>query len=119
MYLPNVESVIIDPEKIEGYVLNEQHSEGKNKAVKIRQETGLTASDAPWVRAQIAEKIQYEDAVWHSTDGYGCRYHVTIEIEGWHGSLTVQTAWIIREGENVPRFTTLVPRKPRGGRGPP
>lgn len=56
MYLPNVDSVIIDLEKIEDYILNEQHSKGKDKAVKIRQETGLTASDVPWVRAQIAEK---------------------------------------------------------------
>ena len=119
MFLPNAERAIIRFEKIHDYILNEEHPKGKHKAAKLREATDLTNRDVNWVITQIAKKIQAAEAEWHSTDAYGSRYTVTIDLEGWNGTLTVQTAWIIREGEDAPDFTTLVPREPRRGDKPP
>lgn len=109
-FLPNAHSAIIPVEKLTGYILCSKHPKGKSKAYRIRQETGLTDTDAGAIIDQIRNQIPSTEVVRGRTDCYGRRYSVRLVLEGPIGFLTVQTCWIVREGEDYPRFTTLIPR---------
>ncbi len=39
-------------------------------------------------------------------DGFGARYVLDFQLTGPKGSATVRSAWIVRIGEDFPRFTS-------------
>ena len=113
MHLPNAEKAHLAYSKLHDYILNPNHSKGRHKAYAIDQATGIRREDAEFLRQQILERIRDAQITERQHTDFGIRYIVVIDITGPHGTLTVQTGWLVQEGCHVPRFTSLVPRRPR------
>lgn len=114
MVLPNAHNAVVPLAKLRDYILDPGHPQGKHKAQALGTATGLDARHAEWLRAQILEQVPDAPVLDRRVTAFGIGYNVVVRVDGPNGTLTVQTRWIVKEGENVPRFTTLIPRPPRG-----
>lgn len=64
MILFNAEYAFIDKEKIFGYILSEDHLEGKHKARVFNSVAGITAENGATLIDAITEAILMHDAVF-------------------------------------------------------
>lgn len=93
MLLPNAARAVVDPPKIRDYLLSHQHPDGRAKAV-----ADLLA---------IATSAQ---AIVAGRSRHGRKYLVTAKLRGPAGrDLFLMTVWIVRWGEDFPRFVTAYP----------
>jgi hypothetical protein len=109
MRLPNAERAIVDEAKVRGYLLSTEHPVGRFKAAFLRQ---LGFTDANWQELQRAllALAQTGDATLDSTSAYGRKFRVRAMLQGPTGrSMSLVAVWIIRSGEDVPRFVTAFP----------
>jgi hypothetical protein len=112
MRLPNAEKAFIDPRKLTGYVLNFHHEKGKHKALLFEQILGYKNDNYVLLSEEIAHLIKFADCFEIETTEFGTLYQIDIDIQGLLGQKAeVRTGWIIRQGENYPRLTTLYLRK--------
>jgi len=65
-----------------------------------------TADQAEDVRDRILEAVLLEDAGFLGADDYGQRYALDFPVQGAGEVITVRSLWIIRHGEDFPRFTS-------------
>jgi hypothetical protein len=106
MQIPNAEFAVIDIEKLTEYCLNPDHPRGKHKARVFQTACGYTQNNAFDLRAQLLEIAMKEDATEFLQTGFGQRFMIECVIKGPSGEATIRTAWIIRGGENFPRFVS-------------
>ena len=106
MKLPRNDRVVIDVEKVRGYLLNPHHPRGRHKARVFRAALGLDAADAmvliDWLRG-IAAAI---DADRLSSDQFGVRYSIQAVMTTAAGQARVQSVWIVPPGNDPPRLVT-------------
>ena len=107
--LPFAGKAVIPDRKIRDYVLNPGHPKGQHKARIIEAATGFRRDDADTVQQQIADGVMSAPVSHEWSDLFGARYEVRLDITGPSGTLVVKTAWIVKVGDNVPRFVTLTP----------
>ena len=97
--------------KIEGYVLDPAHPDGKHKAIVFKSALGFEQSDWEMLRTSINAELPYNEAIEGKTDKYCTRYNVTMPIMGPNGrTRDVTTAWKIETGEVYPSFLTAYVR---------
>ncbi len=107
MKLPNGERAIVELVKLTDYCLDPTHFRGQHKARVFASRLGLGQNDAGAFRAALLEAAkQAENVVRGMVDGFGARYVLDFQLTGPKGSAVVRSAWIIRIGEDVPRFTS-------------
>ena len=106
MKLPNAESAVIDISKLRNYCLSQAHPDGRHKARVFFAVLGMTADDAEELRAAIIEGICRCEIRDKSKTPYGCRYVADIAVSRRDKNAIVRTAWIIRDGESVPRLVS-------------
>ena len=110
MRLPNAEKAILDIGKLRDYCLNPNHPEGKHKARVFFEKLGIRQNDAEDLRKAILEGILLAEAIEQETSPYGRRFVVDLEVSRGEGivlsTALVRTAWIMRDGEELPRLTT-------------
>jgi hypothetical protein len=104
--LPKGERAIVDIRKIEDYCLNPAHPRGRNKARVFRNALGINRTDAPWLRDILIEAAQIDQAIELQTDDYGSRWRIDVSVTRHRKTVVVRTLWIIRSGEDAPRFVT-------------
>jgi hypothetical protein len=104
--LPNCERAILDIRKIEDYCLNPEHPRGRHKARLFRELLGITQGDGAWLRHVLLDAAQSDNAIEMATDTYGRRWRVDMLVSRHRRRAMVRTAWIVRTGEDVPRFVT-------------
>ena len=105
--LPNYRRAVIPRLKIEGYLLDPAHPDGKHKAIVFKSALGFEQSDWEMLRNSIIAELPYHEAIEGKTDQYCTRYSVTMPITGPNGrTVDVLTAWKIDTGENDPSFLT-------------
>ena len=107
--LPNGEHAIVDEAKVRHYLLSTEHPVGRFKAALFRR-LGFTQSN--WQELEQALRVQARtgDATLDSTSPYGRKFRVRAMLQGPTGrSLTLVSVWIIRAGDDVPRFVTAFP----------
>ena len=93
MQIPNAQRAVIDPVKLHGYLLSHSHPVGRFKAVFF-QALGYLSRD-----------VTIED---HTA--YGQKYSIRAPLVGPSGrSANVVSVWIVRTGEERPRFVTAYP----------
>lgn len=107
--VPNADRAIIDPRKITHYLLSLSHPVGSAKArfllrFGFRQDRPQRLTEA--LRRHIMDHaISETDATPH-----GVIHAVDGALPTPDGRAPcVRTVWIIKAGENIPRFVTLVP----------
>jgi len=104
--LPHSDMAIIDIRKIEDYCLSPSHPRGRHKARVFREALGLQRSDAAWLRDVMLEAARSSTASQVAADAWGTHRRVDVTVRRHGKSAVVRTIWIVRTGENVPRFVT-------------
>jgi hypothetical protein len=106
MKMPNAINAVVELDKLTEYCLNPAHPRGRHKARVFESALGLTAVHANYVRDALLDAACTHEAVSGKGDEHGQRYVVEFELTGSAGVATVRSAWIIRTGEDFPRFVT-------------
>jgi hypothetical protein len=93
--------------KVEDYVLNPVHREGRHKARVFDSTLGINLASAQVLRdALLREAATSEDAEARGDNGYGEVYVLRFQLKTERGDATITSAWIVRHGEDFPRLTT-------------
>ena len=93
--------------KIEDYVLNPLHRDGRNKARVFEAILGITLADAPLLRRALLDAAATsDDAEAKGDNGFGEVHVLRFPMTTAKGSATILSAWVVRHGEDFPRLTT-------------
>lgn len=111
MLLPNGKRAIVDISKLRDYCLNPDSPRGRHKARVFATALGITAADAPKLRAKLLEIAQTAEAQIGELDLYGQRYTIDFEMETEVGKATVRSGWVVLHGKPTPRLTTCYVKK--------
>jgi hypothetical protein len=104
--LPNPENAIVEIRKLREYCLSPDHPRGRHKARVFASALGLTADDAEELREALLSAALSAEADPAEEDEYGRRYVLDFEMKTGTGPAMVRSGWIVRRGEDVPRFTS-------------
>jgi hypothetical protein len=106
MKLPNGERADLGS-KIEDYVLNPSHWEGRHKARVFESMLGITRSNQQVLReAILAAAVDSDEAEALGDNGYGTLYVLRFPLTIAHRTAMILTVWIIRHEEDFPRLIT-------------
>ena len=106
MRLPNGDRADLGT-KLEDYVLNPRHREGRHKARVFESSLGITLANGDVLRQAILSAAgNSDDAEALGNNGHGEIYILRVRLETQKGSATVMTVWIIRDAEDFPRLIT-------------
>ncbi len=109
MRLPNAERAIVDEAKVRRYLLSAEHPVGRFKAAFFRR-LGFTDANWPELQQALLSFAASADATLDSTSAYGRKFRVRAMLQGPTGrAISVVSVWIVRSGEDVPRFVTAFP----------
>lgn len=93
--------------KLEEYVLNPLHRDGRHKARVFESALGIALANRDVLRqAILAAAADSNEAVLRGDNGHGEVFSIRFVLSTKKGSATVLTAWIILHGEEIPRLTT-------------
>ena len=106
MKLPNGDHADLGT-KIEDYVLNLRHWEGRHKARVFESVLDITLANPEVLRQAILAAAENSDeAEPLGNNGHGEVYVLRFPLETQRGRATVLTVWIIRDSEDFPRLIT-------------
>jgi hypothetical protein len=111
--IPNADRAVIEPAKLHGYVLSRSHPVGRFKAAFFFT---LGYSSENWQQLEVDLRSQHlsQDATPGERSQYGQKYTIRATLVGPSGgSADVVSVWVVRAGEEFPRFLTAYPE---GGR---
>jgi hypothetical protein len=106
MKLPNPEQALISPEKLEGYSLNPNHSEGKHKALVFQSALGIGQAQAEELRTALRQALLTQDAIATTRNPHGQKYRIDFEMVRDTQQAIVRSVWIVRDNEDFPRLIT-------------
>lgn len=105
--IPNHRIAEIDPRKLLDYALNPDHEIGKNKARRFKAALGFDRQNADLLMQAILQGVGKIDAAYVGTTRYGRVFTIDMPLTGPGGRAIVRTTWIIKNGEDVPRLSSL------------
>jgi hypothetical protein len=106
MKLPNGQRADLGT-KLEDYVLNPRHREGRHKARVFEAILGVTLANQEILsQAILAAAANSNQAEARGDSGHGEVYVLRLPVETAKGKAVLLTAWIVRHGEDFPRLTT-------------
>lgn len=106
MTLPNADRAVVDVRKLRDYCLNADHPRGQHKARVFKRALGWAVNEADEVRRRLLEAVLQAEASFLGADDYGQRYAIDFVVQGVSGPVTVRSLWVIRHGEDFPRFAS-------------
>jgi len=104
--LPGGDRAIIDPRKLDGYVLDPSHRTGRHKARVFSAALGLTARDSTFLSDVLRRAAMEEEADLTRTDEYGAHFALEFGLQFGGRSATVRALWVVRVNEDFPRFVS-------------
>ena len=109
MRLPRADSAICDEAKVRDYLLSREHPIGRAKA-RFFETLGYT----PVLQAGLLALAATGDAIPGAASPFGQPYVVRGILRGpGDRAAPVATVWMVRSGEDVPRFVTAFPSEIR------
>ncbi len=116
MKLPNADEVLVERDKITGYLLNQGHPDNGGKA---RFFASLGFQSERWQELAHALKVlagRESSVVKRSESAFGKKFVVDGNLEAPGGkALMVRTVWIVDRGGSAPRLVTAYPLDKGGG----
>jgi hypothetical protein len=104
--LPAVERAIIERRKLESYLLDPSHGEGRHKARVFRSVLGIAAVDWRYLNDAILVGVLDAPVSAIVPTPYGSRCTVVLPIQGLNGQRhDVVTGWLVA-GDGPPRLVT-------------
>jgi hypothetical protein len=104
--LPNADRAVLDLRKIEDYCLSPAHPRGRHKARVFRDALGIGRHEADWLHQVLLAGLQAGEATELGRDAFGTRWRIDVPVERQNRRVVIRTVWIVRRGEQVPRFVT-------------
>jgi hypothetical protein len=93
--------------KLEDYVLNMAHREGRHKARMFESVLGIGADNVDVLRRALLDAAAVSDQVEARGDnGFGDVYVLRFPLSTPKGAGAVLSVWIVRHGEDFPRLAT-------------
>lgn len=93
--------------KLEDYILNVGHREGRHKAHVFQSILGITIDNADMLRQALLHAAAVSDQVEARGDnGFGDLYVLRFPLSTLKGTGTVLSVWTVRHGEDFPRLAT-------------
>jgi hypothetical protein len=109
MPIPNALSAYVPPEKLTGYLLDEQHPVGGPKA-KWLIGHGYDAADPSPLERDLLSVVHASDDSVTQQSRFGTKYVVVGRINAPDGQqVDVTTVWIVEPPDDRPRFVTAYP----------
>ncbi len=109
MFLPNPDLAVVDPAKIQRYLLSSEHPEGRFKSV-VFERAGYRPAEWQILQQHLAATARREVRRVVPTP-FGHQYEISAILRGPAGrDLAVVAAWLVRRGEAFPRLVTAYPR---------
>mgnify|MGYP003444371614 CR=1 FL=1 len=105
------ETTIIAPEKLRDYVVNLSHPDGESKARFLRV---MGYEQKNWKTLEIDLRTQHlsQEVIPGQKSDYGEKYEVLAPLIGPNGKMRwLRSVWMIRKGESIARFITLIPEE--------
>jgi hypothetical protein len=113
LQIPNADRAVIDPVKLHGYLLSHNHSVGRLKAAFFLT-LGYSLEGWRQLETDLRSQHLFQDATQGNQTRYGQKYAIRATLVGPSGSSAeVVSVWVVRTGEEFPRFLTAYPE---GGR---
>jgi hypothetical protein len=106
MILPNAELAIIDEDKLAGYSLNSEHTEGKHKARVFKSVLNMGASDSEELRQALLDALINYEAIPTKSNAYGQKYIIDFPLSREGKTATIHSVWIVRNEEDFARLIT-------------
>ena len=106
MQIPNADRAVIDPVKLHGYLLSRSHPVGRFKAPFFQ---ALGYSSENWCQLEVDLRTQdlSQDVRLEGQTPYGRKYSIHATLVGPSGSSAdMVSVWIVRTGDELPRFVT-------------
>jgi hypothetical protein len=104
--LPAAERAIIERRKLESYLLDPAHKEGRHKARVFLSVLGIGAADWRYLREAILAGVREAPVSAIASTPYGSRCTIVVPIQGLNGQRhDVLTAWLVA-GDGPPRLVT-------------
>jgi len=113
LQIPNADRAVIEPAKLHDYLLSRIHPIGRFKAAFF---LALGYSSERWPRFEADMRTQHlsQDATTEEPTPYGQKYAIRATLVGPSGrTAAVVSVWVIRTGEDFPRFVTAYPESGR------
>jgi hypothetical protein len=104
--LPRAERAVLDLQKIEDYCLDMEHPRERHKARVFRETLGIGRDDAAWLRRELFHAVTRIDAFEAVQDEFGTHWRVDVPLARQNRHVVIRTLWIVRAGEQVPRFVS-------------
>ena len=109
MQIPNAERAVIDPAKLHRYLLSRSHPVGRFKAAFFLT-LGYSSDGWRQLGANLRGQHLSQDATRSEQTRYGQKYAIRATLVGPSGSSAeVRSVWVVRTGEEFPRFLTAYP----------
>lgn len=109
MRLPGANKARVDPSKVRDYLLSRQHPFGRSKAA-IFEWIGYRQSDWRRLQRDLVEAATANTARLQKETEHGSVYEIHVMLKGPGGRVaSITTIWIVRTGEDFPRFVTAFP----------
>jgi len=106
MKLPNPEKTLIDDNKLIGYSLNPEHSDGQHKARVFKSALNLTINNVEELKIALLKAVKTEDAIPDKINPYGQKYIIDFPLTRDNKTAIIHSVWIVRNDENFPRLVT-------------
>ena len=106
MILPNPDLAIIDDDKLTGYSLNLDHTEGKHKARVFKSALNMDASDSDELKQALLDALKSYDAIPSKSNAYGQKYIIDFPLSRQGKTATIHSVWILRNNEDFARLIT-------------
>jgi hypothetical protein len=111
--IPNADRAVIEPTKLHDYLLSRGHPVGRFKA-SFFLALGYSAEAWRQLERDLRHQHLSHDAIAEAPTDYGQKYAIRATLAGPSGQAAeVVSIWVVRTGEDVPRFVTAYPE---GGR---
>ncbi|MCI0603133.1 C50 family peptidase [bacterium] len=105
------ETTIISQEKLRDYILNPSNPDGRSKA-RFLEEIGYQQKDWQGLEADLRVQHLSTAASTGRSSEYGKKYEIVAPLTGPNGQTRwFRSIWMIRKGESVARFITLIPER--------
>lgn len=106
MKLPNFDRAVIDMQKLTGYCLDPEHSDGQHKAYVFQSALGIGLENAEVLRDELLRAVKSYDAVPGKSNQHGQKYIIDFSMTRLEKQAVIRSAWIVRYDENFPRLVT-------------
>jgi hypothetical protein len=107
--IPNADRGVIESAKVHGYLLSRSHPVGRFKAAFFLA-LGYVPDGWHHLEADLRSQHLSQEAGLEERTQYGQKYAIRATLVGPAGrSADVTSVWIVRTGEDFPRFVTAYP----------